>query len=407
MELLVVADDLTGALDTAVQLARQGTRAFVTTGPMDTLRGDLVSAPVLVADTDTRNRDSVTAYRTVAACVSRGVSSGARVFYKKTDSTLRGNIGAELDAMMSACQTEYLVFAPALPANGRTTEDGVQHVHGVPVSKTEFARDALSPVRESRVDRLVAAQTERPVRSLAPGEVPKEPRGIAVYDAVSEEDLRAVAESYRNSAVTAFAGCAGFAQYLPRLVELPQCPVGLVGAARRLLVVSGSRSSVSLRQVAWAEERGVGVMKLGMDAARKPRGAAALQFLRDALRILADHDTFVVAAPATAPEAAPGLEHAIGAAGDVAHGLGAIAAAITAESDVDAVAVFGGDTLRGVMAALEVDALEPVEEIAPGVVVSRPVGVHRPKYIVSKAGGFGASDMIFRIRNFLLEGERR
>ncbi len=427
MELLVVADDLTGALDTGVQLSRHGARVLVTTGTEEPPHARLASISVWVADTDTRHRAPAVAYRRVAACVSRGARLGAVFFYKKTDSTLRGNVGAELDAAMSACGAELLVFAPALPAGGRTTEGGVQYVNGVALSETEFAFDQLNPVPESRVDRIVASQTQRRVFTLAPGVLPAERRGIAVYDAASEADLAAIAACYRGSGVSVYAGCAGFARYLPLLVELPQRPAEPVGTARKLLVISGSRSGVSRQQVARAKEHGLAGMQLPRDAVRDLGGTAFERFATKAVDCAIDGDTLVVSAPPSsafegamdatdAPVAGtvakrdncggqPAWPHAGDSADGVACALAAGARRLVVDAKGDSIAVFGGDTLRQVMDALGVDSLEPVLEIAPGVVLSRPIGARSPAYLVSKAGGFGSADVISKIRRFLLEGQ--
>lgn len=415
MELLVIADDVTGALDTGVQLTRYGTGVLVTTEGAETSDARVGSVPVWVADTNTRHRHSADARRVVAACASRALRLGTACIYKKTDSTLRGNIGAELDAVMSASGAAFLVFVPALPAAGRTTQRGVHYVNGVPLSETEFARDLLSPVRGSRVDRIVANQTRRPVFTVEPGILPAEALGIAVYDAVSDADLAAIAESYRNSGVTVYAGCAGFAQYLPRLVQLPKRPVKPVGSVRKLLVVSGSRSSVSRHQVARAAAQGVPVMELPLQLVREPEGAALARFPAEAVRLAREHDALVVCAPAdplgegvpesrcaTADGAPPG-DAGVSAEG-VARSLAAVARHVLVEADVDGLAVFGGDTLRRVMDDLGVGALEPVEEITPGVVLSRPLGAERPACLVSKAGAFGTVDVVERIRRFLCKG---
>ena len=54
---------------------------------------------------------------------------------------MRGNIAMEIRAVDEAFHPELIVFAPALPALGRTTVDGVQRLHGVEICKTELSRD--------------------------------------------------------------------------------------------------------------------------------------------------------------------------------------------------------------------------------------------------------------------------
>ena len=86
--------------------------------------------------------------------VARAVR-GARLVYKKLDSTLRGNVAAELAAAFGAAGRERAIVAPAFPAAGRTTVGGTQLVHGVPVDETEMRDDPQTPVREAHVPTLL------------------------------------------------------------------------------------------------------------------------------------------------------------------------------------------------------------------------------------------------------------
>ena len=69
---------------------------------------------------------------------------------KKVDSTLRGNIAAEVAALDRFYKPELVVFMPALPALGRTTVNGIHCLKGVPLTETELASDPKNPVREGQ-----------------------------------------------------------------------------------------------------------------------------------------------------------------------------------------------------------------------------------------------------------------
>ncbi|MBW7460650.1 four-carbon acid sugar kinase family protein, partial [Paenibacillus sepulcri] len=121
MEFAMIADDLTGANDSGVQLAASGYSASVLFRLDEEAPG---SVDAVVLNTDSRADSPQTAYakvRNAADYVSR-LSAG--IVYKKLDSTLRGNIGAELDAVYDAFKPDFIVLAPAYPGNGRTTENG-------------------------------------------------------------------------------------------------------------------------------------------------------------------------------------------------------------------------------------------------------------------------------------------
>ena len=94
---------------------------------------------------------------------------GAERLYKKTCSVFRGNVGAELDAMLDAAGAESAVVVAAFPANGRTTRGGIHHVRGVPLDQSEFARDPIHPRTESNLVADLARQTARPLRLLEIG----------------------------------------------------------------------------------------------------------------------------------------------------------------------------------------------------------------------------------------------
>ena len=149
--ILGLADDLTGALEIGAKFAAAGIGVLVTTVPaVEPL------AEVLVVDTETRHREPAEAAAVVRALVLAGRRSGASLVYKKTDSTLRGNIGAELGALMEAWPGAPLLYAAAYPRLGRTVRGGVLRVDGVPVAETAFARDPLNPIHESNIPCLLA-----------------------------------------------------------------------------------------------------------------------------------------------------------------------------------------------------------------------------------------------------------
>ena len=162
-KLLVVADDLTGGLDTGVQFAKQGIAVRVIVDPGMQKEWTNTNAEVLVAVSETRHLSSEAAYQTVYRIVSAGKQAGIPFVYKKTDSALRGNVGAELSAAMDACEADVLSFLPAYPAMNRITVNGCHYVDGVPVAQSVFGRDPFDPVTESDIRKLIGSQTETQV----------------------------------------------------------------------------------------------------------------------------------------------------------------------------------------------------------------------------------------------------
>ena len=162
--LLIIADDFTGALDTGVQFAARGARTEVVVDPQ--IDFSACGADVLVVDTETRHLPAADAYKTVFDLVERARRAGVRFIYKKTDSALRGNIGAELSALLEASGLRQLPFLPAYPKTGRITKNGVHYINGVPVTESPFGKDPFEPVRHSVIAELIGEQCPAPAVSV-------------------------------------------------------------------------------------------------------------------------------------------------------------------------------------------------------------------------------------------------
>ena len=260
----VIADDLTGAGDAGVQFAAAGTRTR-------TLRDDwtpahLAGAEVVVVDTASRGLAAADAYRRVRAATARLQEAAVQLVYKKVDSTLRGPLGAEIDAVMDACRLTLVLVCPAYPVQGRTLVDGVLLVGGVPVAKTAAAADPQAPVQESHVPTLLTRQTRRPVQWLqrpaggysdthlvaklqALQESCDDAGGIVVCDAQDDEDLAAIVLAAHSLEVNSaraplLIGSAGMAR--PVAAQLAQ---RMKGEDTSVLVLCGSLHPAARVQV--------------------------------------------------------------------------------------------------------------------------------------------------------------
>ncbi len=267
----IVADDMTGANDTALQFfpASSETRIVL----------DLEQPPaspednedrVWAINTDSRHRDPNTA----EALVSRAVTLmreqyGVDNFYKKMDSTLRGNIAHECLAMLDVLQADCAVIAPAYPQEGRRTVGGYQLVQGIPVERTTVGRDPLAPVRMSHIPTLLEQMTTPEIVGYIPlstvlhgagplvrelGELIRDGKKLVVVDATSTEDLEQIAlaiEKIQKTAKVVPAGSGGLAQALTRfwLADTQHKHEAVPTAPAPILIVSGSNSEVTRDQM--------------------------------------------------------------------------------------------------------------------------------------------------------------
>ena len=112
----IIADDITGAQDIGVMLAKQGLTTRITQKTDGHFPAD---TEVLIQDTDSRFDSSLTAYRKVRQAASRMKAEGCGRFYKKTCSVFRGNIGAEFDALLDETGEDFGIVSAAFIKNGR------------------------------------------------------------------------------------------------------------------------------------------------------------------------------------------------------------------------------------------------------------------------------------------------
>ncbi|MGH3326458.1 MAG: four-carbon acid sugar kinase family protein, partial [Streptomycetales bacterium] len=156
-QVLVLADDLTGGNATGALFARRGLRTVVVRD-VDSAASYLPAVDVLVLDLATRHVPPGTARCVVAEALSAlgPTVADVRLVVKRVDTTLRGNVGAETEAVIDAVARRVsgrvrALAVPAFPAAGRTTVGGIHLVDGVPLADTAAAADLLDPVRSSRV----------------------------------------------------------------------------------------------------------------------------------------------------------------------------------------------------------------------------------------------------------------
>lgn len=361
---LVLADDLTGALECGCLYGATGADCLVSIWPGTELR-----PRVLVFDIESRHLSPSVAARRVFEAAAGNV----RQIYLKTDSTLRGPIAAQIEALMQARPGQPLIYAPAYPRLGRTVRSGHLFVNGQPLAQSAFAQDRLEPSSTNSVVNLIQSQCSAEVLSVADAKQLrsrlKRARDPVIYvcDGETEQDIedisRAVLDAY------AFGLCAGPAAFLAALVgpaarqDYPRANTGLI--------VNGSLHPASLQQVAAAEAAG---FRVGRLTAGIP--------IDEPWPILA-----------TAPDELY--------EGGVSRQMGDLVSRMLAEQPFESLIIFGGDTAYAVMAALGVTTIRPVLEILPGIALSRMETMDRELLLVSKAGGFGGPETITQIRDAL------
>ncbi|MGH3335652.1 MAG: four-carbon acid sugar kinase family protein, partial [Nocardioides sp.] len=391
-DVIVVADDLTGANAAAAGFARSGLRAATASA---TSRADVVAEmvsrfDVVVATTDSRHAPAEVARERAAAVIQAGWP--ARLVCNRIDTTLRGNIGATTQAVRDEVATltgsrAVVLCAPAHPAAGRHTIGGTQLLGGRRLEETEVARDARTPMQTSDVVEILGQQA-----ALATSVVPMDTvtgRGdalaaairtaveggaeVIVADAMTEDHLDRIAAAAVAASrdldlvwVTSDPGPASVAMARALGIErdTPGAP---------LLVVSGSATEltrIQLRQL---------VVDRQASAYRTPTVGNTAVLDLDATTALLDRairdagpDHVVVLA--TVLEDADLLSPSAEEAEDIPIALARAVRRNLEEHVVDGVFSTGGDVTTALLGELGSHGLEISDEVVPLAVAGSVVG---------------------------------
>lgn len=153
---------------------------------LNALRG----TDILVIDAETRHISPQQAKECVASIARQAFALKVPCIYKKTDSALRGNIGAELEAVGGTKSGRAAVLRAGLPPDEPDHEHGQQLIDGMPVAQSVFGQDPFEPVRNSDVTAIIAEQSKLPTVTTEAGEpIRLTGPGIQIYDAKSMEDI--------------------------------------------------------------------------------------------------------------------------------------------------------------------------------------------------------------------------
>jgi D-threonate/D-erythronate kinase len=395
-QVLVVADDLTGSNATGALFARLGLHTVTVS--------DLVQVPryadevdVLVVNTRSRRFTPAESYDAVHAAMT-AAASGDVLVVKRVDTTLRGNPGRELDAVVDRAPTPTplrVLAVPAFPDAGRTTVGGIHLVDGVPLTRTAAARDLFSPVRHARVASVIGEQS-----GLSTGEVPLDVveegvggvlealRGpgpdVMICDATENGHLRTVA-----AAAARLSGEDG-----TRWISLDSGPFGAAlaaelgvrpsGEAPRILAVVGSTTEATHEQLAMTE-KALGAHYAVVD----PDGAEAdpPRIVRE-LKAAADSGTSVLGV-----RVAPGAAGDPGAAERILRCLAEVAVHAVDVLDPGGLYTSGGDVTAAVTGALGAEGFAIEAEVLPLAVAGHLVGgPHSGLPFATKGGLIGGPD---------------
>ncbi len=412
---VIIADDFTGAADTGVQFANAGLQVKVIINASAIAR-EIKACDVLVIDLETRLISAKEAYNKHYDVGKQLHNIGNCMVYKKLDSTLRGNIGSEIDGLMDSMNFKMTLLAPALPVYGRTVVNGEVLVNNVKLSETEVRNDPRTPVLHSCISDIIDIQSNRRCKAISTAFLNNQPgkrtdyllkefdsgNEVLIFDSTTEDDLEKIVETigpllHQN---VLLAGSAGLARYVSKF--------SLECQKRIAFAFSGSISGKTRSQIKFLENENDtafinmagekllnGMLKINeiiADVSSKIAGGVSRFIFVSALT---KHD--VDAVNHFAKEQAISKEEA---AGRLSVEMGRFAATLIKKFKPFGVLLTGGETAINTVHALGATGIKIDREILPGIQCGTLTGCAVKSLVVTKAGGFGSNDAILKTFQF-------
>ncbi|MDN2454317.1 four-carbon acid sugar kinase family protein [Lactobacillus sp. UCMA15818] len=395
---LIVADDFTGSNDTGVQLTKRGIFAKVVFSSTS-LNNQQCS---LVVDTESRNVSGEEARKKLFNLLTNISLSSFDFVMKKVDSTLRGNIVEELQALDVLYKPDLVFFDNALPSLNREIKDGVLYVNGIRGTETDLRNDPIKPLTEDNLinilnnafpnekKRLITLNDLRGNASIL-----NEDCRIYAADSVTDGDMQSLVKKLKNKIngkKVLWIGSAGLMD-AALSVDFPAPPsLGLIGSV----------SKVTREQVHFAEQNGIEIVKIPIYEVYEKEDYHP--FVTQILTSLKKGKDTIVASSASynftelektkkilseqklSKEEINSLVQSI---------LGGICRKVLHNSVISGLFIAGGDTAKGFFDGIQAEGVNILEEIATGVPMMEIIGGKSDSLkIVTKAGAFGDKELI-------------
>ena len=422
-QIAILADDFTSVTDCTIPFAGRG---LSTAALLEVPQGAFPPVQVLGLNTDSRALLPQDAYRRNLQAAQRLREGGYQRVYKSVDSTLRGNLGAELDGVLDGLGKAVALIAPAFPHYGRTTIGGVHYLNGARLEDSPIARDPACPAKESEIIKILGRQSRRKAARLglesiraphaqfaeAVGALHAQGVGLIVLDAETEGDLEQIARHAALMEPCLVVGSTGLSRHLPeqwclkKQAENTSHPT----TQKPIIVAAASVSPITSGQVAALVEEG------GAERCLVSPDEAALGNLASLLtrgEAVLHRGVDLVLQVDASPQARERSQRAAREAGLSSNQMGErIVAALSAlvekwisQGLTEGVVLTGGDMAQALLQRCNSPGISLYGEVEPGIPAGWLMGRYRC-LAVTKAGAFGTPRALCAARRFLKAGSQ-
>ena len=269
---IVIADDLTGSNATCSLFKKIGLRA----ASILKLQGDInYDVDVISYSTASRGLDKEEAYKKVSEAIKILKNKDVLVYNKRIDSTLRGNIGTEINAMLDNLEDDRIaVVIPSYPDSGRIVVNKTMLVNGVLLENSDAGKDPKTPIKTSCVESLIQkgikysstyftlSDIEQPIEEIVKKiqEAIKKSR-VLIFDAVNNEDIIKISKAIIHSNINIVTVDPGpFTLYYSRELQKKN------HLEKKILMVIGSVTATTKKQIEYIlQEEDIFLVKMKIE----------------------------------------------------------------------------------------------------------------------------------------------
>lgn len=428
----IIADDLTGANDTALQFKLNGADTNILLNNDTQFENNQISQTWAIS-TESRNVDAQTAFERVKNATQLFLEKlNPDYFYKKIDSTVRGNIAVEVLSILEVLGWDAAVIMPAFPQEGRITVGGYQLLNGVPIERTEMAMDPHSPITESHLPTMFAKQLGQNLENLVGiielktvldgagpilikiKELIEKGKKIIVADSVSNIDIKQIILAMKKSDYKILpVGNAAAAKILSnewfpieekqeQFIKLPKLPK---------FIVSGSATQITANQIENFEQNiqydnKRTVIDFNMNTVLSGVNDDLVEHILSNLSgdniVLVHTSNLIKNFDGFAEEAVKADLTKSGLASVITDFLAELTKQVLEKSQAILITL-GGETSYKCCNAIGADQIKLIDEVLPAIALGK--NANSNQWIVTKSGNLGGIDVLSKILNYFNEHE--
>lgn len=426
----IIADDLTGATDTGVQFASKGyiTSVIIYDEEKEMLNLKDSENEVIVLDTETRESTTILAEKKMKKILKNLDIKENDLIYKKVDSTLRGNIGKELDIIINELNIDYCIFSPSFPEGKRITSEGRLIVEDIPLGYSDYYEGELNSEQASYISNILEEQSEINIevinidilesfnfnlkKIIEEFSIPR--KSIIIFDSIENGDLKKIMLNSRTIAgKKIFAGSAGLASYLiAGDKNKNHHSKNEMLKSERILIAAASRREIVDKQIEELKEHNVFLeLKFDVEAILKEYDELIKKYL-EYLKKNIKANKIVIIRPDPIFKKKRKIDGLIEEHNITFRKLSIMIKDFTADLTKEILKVYndfdllitGGDTAAGICNKLNIKELHIINELLAGIPISKVDSKEYGQFkIITKAGGFGNKDAFNEIVKKLIE----